>query len=150
MRRALKGRSTTRVNTRGLGARAVACLTASLLAGIALVPLASGPGTASASPLPGAPGCQVLPSDNVWNTPVANLPVDPRSAQYIASIGAAAPLHPDFGKGDWDGEPMGIPYNVVPGTQPKVPVTFQYSSESNPALPGAPGRADRGGAEQQR
>ena len=27
---------------------------------------------------------------------------------------------------------MGIPYNVVPGTQPKVPVTFQYSSESNP------------------
>jgi hypothetical protein len=68
----------------------------------------------------------------VWNTPVAHLPVDPRSALYIASIGPTAPLHPDFGKGDWDGEPMGIPYNVVPGKQPKVPVQFMYASESDP------------------
>ena len=87
---------------------------------------------AAASPLPGAPGCQIFPADNVWNTPVATLPVDPRSAQYIAAIGPGASLHPDFGQGDWDGEPMGIPYNVVPGTQPKVPVHFMYASESNP------------------
>jgi hypothetical protein len=87
---------------------------------------------AAASPLLGAPGCQIFPADNVWNTPVANLPVDPRSAQYIAAIGPGASLHPDFGQGDWDGEPMGIPYNVVPGTQPKVPVHFMYASESNP------------------
>ena len=89
-------------------------------------------GTASASPLPGAPGCEIFPPDNVWNTPVNLLPVDPHSAQYIAAIGPGNPLHPDFGQGDWDGEPMGIPYNVVPGTQPKVPVSFMYASESNP------------------
>jgi hypothetical protein len=82
--------------------------------------------------LPGAPNCPVLPADNVWNTPVANLPVDPRSTQYVDAIGPSSPLHPDFGQGDWDGEPMGIPYNVVPGTQAKVPVSFMYASESDP------------------
>jgi hypothetical protein len=92
--------------------------------------LASAP--AGASPLPGAPGCEIFPPDNVWNTPVADLPVDPRSAQYIAAIGPDASLHPDFGQGDWDGEPMGIPYNVVAGSQPKVPVHFMYASESDP------------------
>jgi hypothetical protein len=73
----------------------------------------------------------VFPADNVWNTQVANLPVDPLSAQYIAAIGPGDPLHPDFGRGDWDGEPMGIPYNVVPASQPKVPVSFMYASESD-------------------
>lgn len=90
------------------------------------------PEEAAAQPLPGAPGCPILPADNVWNTPITNLPVDPRSAQYIAEIGAGEPLHPDFGRGDWDGEPIGIPYNVVPAAQPKVPVSFEYASESNP------------------
>ena len=68
----------------------------------------------------------------MWNPPILGLPVDPRSAGYIAAIGAADPLHPDFGRGDWDGEPLGIPYNVVSGSQTKVPVTFEYASESNP------------------
>ena len=100
---------------------------------------------AAASPLPGAPECQILPANNVWNTPVANLPVDPRSAQYIAAIGPGASLHPDFGQGDWDGEPMGIPYNVVPGTQPKVPVHFMYASQSNPGpTPSRPMPTSRG------
>jgi hypothetical protein len=40
-------------------------------------------------------------------------------------------LHPDFGA-NWDGGPFGIPYVVVPGTQPKVPVTFDYADESDP------------------
>lgn len=99
-----------------------------------LVPavVSTGPTPALAGPIPGAANCQVLPADDVWNTPVNRLPVDPRSAQYIAQIGAGDPLHPDFGQGNWDGEPMGIPYNVVRGTQPKVPVSFDYAAESNP------------------
>ena len=32
----------------------------------------------------------------------------------------------------WDGAPNGIPFVVVPGTQPKVPVTFDYADESDP------------------
>jgi hypothetical protein len=108
--------------------------------------LALGPAGAGAAPLPGAPGCQIFPPDNVWNTPVANLPVDQASARYIAAIGPGASLHPDFGKGDWDGEPMGIPYTVVPGTQPKVPVHFMYASESNPGpYPIPPGASIEGG-----
>ena len=108
-------------------------LTGLALSGVAATALAAAsPGTASASPLPGAPDCEMFPPDNVWNTPIASLPVDPHSAEYIAAIGPDNVLHPDFGQGDWDGEPMGIPYNVVPGSQPKVPVTFMYASESNP------------------
>ena len=89
------------------------------------------PGPALVTTLPGAPHCRILPADNVWNTPISNLPVDPHSAHYIAAIGAAAPLHPDFGNGDWDGEPMGIPYNVVPASQRGVTISFEYSSESD-------------------
>jgi hypothetical protein len=105
-----------------------------LLAGfiITMASAVSIAGPAGSEPIPGAPGCQVLPADNVWNAKVSNLPVDRHSATYIASIGATSPLHPDFGSGTYDGEPIGIPYNVVPGTQPTVPVHFEYASQSDP------------------
>ncbi|HUK37765.1 MAG TPA: hypothetical protein VLV30_01460, partial [Methanomicrobiales archaeon] len=92
---------------------------------LVLVPTAALAGTALG-------GCPVLPADNVWNTPVDTLPVDPLSASYIATIGAGTGLHPDFGSGLWDGEPIGIPYNLVPATQAKVPVSFDYADESDP------------------
>ena len=77
-------------------------------------------------------GCPVLPADHIWNTPVDHLPVDPRSAVYIASIGVGRGFHADFGSGLWDGGPIGIPYVVVPGSQPRVPVSFDYNDESDP------------------
>jgi hypothetical protein len=40
-------------------------------------------------------------------------------------------LHPDFGT-VYNGSPNGIPYVLVPGTQPKVPVRFSYREESDP------------------
>jgi hypothetical protein len=40
------------------------------------------------------------------------------------------PLHPDFGP-VWEGAPIGIPYVVVPGTQPRVPVTFTEAAEES-------------------
>src|SRR5436305_48733 len=62
--------------------------------------------------------CPVFPADNIWNTPVDKLPVHPRSAAYLRSIGLDKPLHPDFGL-----EPgAGLPYNLVPGSQRKVAV----------------------------
>jgi hypothetical protein len=76
-------------------------------------------------------GCPVFPADNVWNTPIDQLPVDPRSAAYIANIGQDRAVHPDFGSGLWEGVPIGIPYNVVPGTQPKVTISFEYEDESD-------------------
>jgi len=125
-----------------------AATTAAVLAqGLAATPSLTKEAGASLLPrIPGAPNCPVFPADNVWNTPVTSLPVDPRSAQYVAAIGPGAPLHPDFGKGDWDGEPMGIPYNVVSGDQPKVAVSFMYASESDPGpYPVPPAASIEGG-----
>jgi hypothetical protein len=76
--------------------------------------------------------CPLFPPDNIWNVPIDQMPVDPNSDAYIAAIGASTTLHPDFGSGLWAGSPIGIPYVEVPGSQPKVPVTFDYADESDP------------------
>jgi len=81
---------------------------------------------------PSIAGCPIFPANNVWNARADLLPVDPHSADYIASIGPSTGLHPDFGSGTWDGGPIGIPYAVVPGSQPPVPVSFDYGDESDP------------------
>src|SRR5262249_4236724 len=39
--------------------------------------------------------------------------------------------HADFGT-VWKGAPNGIPYIVVPGDQPRVPVRIEYAGESDP------------------
>ena len=90
------------------------------------------PADATATAPPTINGCQLFPADNIWNTPVDNLPVSPSSSDYINSIGANTSLHADFGSGTWEGFPIGIPFNVVPGNQPKVDITFDYSDESDP------------------
>lgn len=74
----------------------------------------------------------MFPADNIWNTRVDTIPIDAHSADYIATIGSGTGLHPDFGSGLWDGGPIGIPFVVVPGTQPPVPITFDYDEESDP------------------
>jgi hypothetical protein len=81
----------------------------------------------------------MFPSGNALNRDISRAPVDPRSAQYVASIGLAAHLHPDFGTNPG----YGIPYSIVAQTQPKVPITFdEFGSESDPGPypipPGAP------------
>jgi hypothetical protein len=73
----------------------------------------------------------LLPPDNPWNRDISRDPVDPNSDNLIASIGKAKRLHPDFGT-KLDGVPWGIPYVVVPGNQPRVPVEFEYKDESDP------------------
>jgi len=74
----------------------------------------------------------VFPANSVWNTRVDHLPVDSNSAAYVATIGATRGVHPDFGSGTWDGGPIGIPYTIVTGIQPKVPISFDYADESDP------------------
>ena len=92
----------------------------------------------AAEPDPGTPhespsldGLAIFPPDNPWNVHIDDAPVDPDSDALIASIGLDTPLHADFGA-DWNGGPFGIPYAVVPGDQPRVPVTFEYAAESDP------------------
>jgi hypothetical protein len=77
-------------------------------------------------------GRRLFPDDNLWNQDISREPVDPNSAALIASIGLDKKLHPDFGS-VYRGVPWGIPYVVVSGNQPKVPVTFDYDGESDPS-----------------
>lgn len=76
-------------------------------------------------------GYRPFPNDNPWNTPVDKLPVDANSRTFIKSIGADKPLHPDFGA-PYEGAPLGIPYVVVAGTQPKISLSLEYADESDP------------------
>jgi len=71
-------------------------------------------------------GCQIFPADNPWNADISNYPLDPLSSQYIKAL--PGNLHPDFG----ENPDYGIPFNIVPSDQPKVPVTFRYNSQSDP------------------
>lgn len=75
-------------------------------------------------------GRRPFPADNAWNTDVTAAAVDPNSSTLIASCGLRN-LHPDFGT-TFDGAPNGIPYVIVYSGQPKVPVSFDYASESDP------------------
>lgn len=77
--------------------------------------------------------CPIFPADNIWNTPVDTLPIHSHSADYVATIGITATVHPDFGAGEWAGGPIGIPFVVVPATQPLVEIEFTaYGDESDP------------------
>jgi hypothetical protein len=82
----------------------------------------------------------LFPPTNWWNTDISKAPVDPGSTAFIDSIGATRGLHPDFGgeSGDPEAPIYGMPYAVVAGTQPLVPVTFDYDDESDLGAPGRP------------
>lgn len=83
-------------------------------------------------------GKRVFPADNEWNRDVSGDPVDPNSANLIASIGLTTGLHPDFGT-TYAGAPNGIPYVVVSGAQTKVAINFTaYGDESDPGPYPAP------------
>jgi len=74
-----------------------------------------------------------FPSNSLWNTNISNSQVDPNSANYISEIGNSKPLHPDFGAGLYDGQTIGIPYIVVPSTQPLLSIIYTlYGDESDP------------------
>jgi hypothetical protein len=80
-------------------------------------------------------GCQIFPTpppsgatgNDWWNQDISKYPVDPKSSTYIAHL--PGNLHPDFGHEAY----YGIPFNIVPASQPKVPVHFlKYASSSVP------------------
>ena len=102
-----------------------------LCAAAALVAAGAAAALAPARPLPSAPHCPVFPRSSHWNKRVDKLPVHPRSAAIVKSIGLGDHLHADFGSGLYQGRPIGIPYTTVKRTQKRVPVSFQYADESD-------------------
>jgi hypothetical protein len=114
--------------------RLIAFFVAAVLAALAL------PATPARSSTVG--GCPVFPPNNPWNQRVDRLPVLDNSDAIVRSIGVTETMHADFGSGLWDGGPIGIPFVTVRGSQPKVPVSFEYADESDrgpyPIPSGAP------------
>ena len=74
---------------------------------------------------------RVFPPDDPWNTDISSEPIDANSDTLIAGMGADSRLHPNFGT-TYRGAPHGIPYVIVPGDQPRVPITFENADESDP------------------
>jgi hypothetical protein len=91
-------------------------------------------GGALPEPLP------LFPPTNWWNVDIMQAPVDPNSASFLDVIGRGRGMHPDFGgdSGEPDAPIYGMPYIVVPGNQPLVPVVFDYDDESDDGAPGRP------------
>jgi hypothetical protein len=103
------------------------------------------PGTCagmSLGPLASLNGFVPFPPTDLWNTNISSAPVDPNSANLINYIGASVTLHPDFGAGLYDGQTIGIPYQIEAGTQAKVPIKLgAYASESDPGPMPVPANA---------
>src|ERR1700722_1370976 len=114
-------------------------LTGVVLSGAPAVSNAAGrPGATSsvsahvAGPTFPGTNCPAFPANNVWNTPITGLPVDPNSATWLASMSSSSTnLHPDYGPSGNPRAPYGIPWTVVRKATVFTHVTFQYASESN-------------------
>jgi len=96
---------------------------------------------ASAAPTVG--GCPLFPADHLFNTPIDGLPVHPRSAAFLATIGDHG-LHLDLGTtvDQASATYYGIPYNVVHGDTlawSRVHYDAGWPDQSDCAAAAAPG-----------
>ncbi len=92
----------------------------------------NGGGTPCAATKTAAENIQVFPPDNPWNKDISASPIDPYNTQIISGISAPV-IKADFGSGLWQGAPIGIPYIVICGKEPKVAINFtDYGDESDP------------------
>src|SRR5690349_15928854 len=98
---------------------------------LVFVALVVGGARAAALRLPSAPRCPIFPATSAWNERVDALPVAANSAQLIASIGLNVGVHAGFGSGLWEGEPVGIPFDVVSRRTPPARVTFEDAGNSD-------------------
>ncbi len=81
---------------------------------------------------PNAENIQLFPADNPWNLDISTAAIDPYNTQIIAGF-ATNTIKADFGSGPWNGAPIGIPYIVVCGDQPKTTINYtDYGDESDP------------------
>ncbi len=76
--------------------------------------------------------CPMFPANNILNARVDSLPTHPMSDAWIDNIGRDEGFHMDFGSGEWDGGPIGIPFNVLSGSSAtKYTLDFYYPDESD-------------------
>jgi hypothetical protein len=81
-------------------------------------------------------------ASSLWNTDISSAPPASNSANIINYIGSTVTLHPDFGSGLYEGSSIGIPYEIVSGSQAKVNITLgAYGDESDPGPMPVPSNA---------
>lgn len=80
-------------------------------------------------------GNQIFPADNPWNQKIDKAPVAAQSSSWLSYIGVDDRLRPDFGSGTYAGSIIGIPFNVVSGSQPKVQVVIDSWPEESDIMP---------------
>jgi hypothetical protein len=77
--------------------------------------------------------CSVFPRDNVWNTPITDLPINSNSATWLAAMDTSTTsLHPDYGPSGNPAAPYGIPWNIVTPRTAFTKIIFQYATQSSP------------------
>lgn len=111
---------------RPLGVLTPLVLAASLLTSSAVASDSSPP----PRPVAGT-ACRAFPDDNYWHADIRDLPVHPRSSQWLAHRSTDRDLHPDFGPSYGAGPDYGIPVTVVGHAHRRVRVRFDYASESD-------------------
>ena len=82
----------------------------------------------------------MFPANNPWNEQVNSLRVRSDSSTLVRNISTTGKvnLHADFGGAG----AYGIPFKVVPASQPKVPIDYTaYGDESDPGPFPIPGNA---------
>lgn len=109
-----------------MASRHLVAVTAAVLVAATLV--VGVPAPVAATPVG---GCQMFPADTLWHADISRLSPHPQSASWINRIGAGRGLKMDFGSGEWDGGPIGIPYDVVPADEPNRPVEFVWFPEES-------------------
>jgi hypothetical protein len=83
-------------------------------------------------------GCPLFPPDNPWRRDISRAPVSRFSRAWVRSVGPTLHLHADFGAN----QTYGIPFQIVPADQRKVPIRFTaYGDESDPGPYPVPLRA---------
>lgn len=71
--------------------------------------------------------CPLFTPDDAWNSDVSAKPANVAMMAKVQALLGNVNIHPDFGS------TYGIPINIVPATQPLLPVTFsEYPDESDP------------------
>jgi hypothetical protein len=76
-------------------------------------------------------GCPLFGPSFPTNQRVDTLPVASNSGAIVRSIGLDDNVHADFGSGEWEGSPIGIPYTVVNRKTKRSRVSFDYAEESD-------------------
>jgi len=109
---------------------------------VAPAPFMPSPGGSSggATSAPSLGGCPMFPANNPWNEKVNSLKVRSDSRTLVQNISTTGKvnLHADFGGAG----AYGIPFKVVPSSQPKVPIDYTaYGDESDPGPFPIPGNA---------